>query len=231
MTKPSNTGLSDPHLIEVLLGALHLPGPNDDRWHELLKHGGALAAVIPVSPHQYTLIFRRPRDDEKGTRAESDNAFRQRASEARALAIVTADWQPVADEFWQLRSIEPMFHQAVIVLAALRSEVADKDEALAAKDEALAKADAALADKSELYDGLVAMLDTLTKRRKLTEQQFETLSRLVIERAIIARIEAFEARLVQFEARVSPRRKLELPPPALAPHPKPEGTPDVGQEA
>jgi hypothetical protein len=84
-------------------------------------------------------------------------------------------------------------------------------------NQALADKDAAIADKNELYGSLLEMLHTLTKRRRLSKWQFEILSRLIIERAIVDRIEAFEARLAKFEATQSASRKLELPPPQLQP--------------
>jgi hypothetical protein len=99
--------------------------------------------------------------------------------------------------------------------------ITDLDKALADKDEALH-------DKNELYGSLLEMLHTLTKRHRLSKSQFEILSRLVIERAIVDRLEAFEARLAEFEEKRRASSSLALP--AAAPHPKPEG-PDVEQEA
>jgi hypothetical protein len=89
------------------------------------------------------------------------------------------------------------------------------DVELAHKEAELMEKDAALADKSELYDSLVAMLDTLTRGRKFTEQQFEILSRIIVEQSIRAKIDALEARLAEFEATQSRERlkPLELPPP------------------
>jgi hypothetical protein len=91
---------------------------------------------------------------------------------------------------------------ASAALAELHREIASKDAALAAKD-------VALADKNELYDGLVVMLDTLL-HDKLTEEQFATLGRIIIEKSIRAKIDAFEARLPSLsDARCA--RSLPLP--------------------
>jgi hypothetical protein len=92
-------------------------------------------------------------------------------------------------------------------------------------DQALADKDAALRDVNELYGGLLEMLQALTKRHWLTKAQFEHLAHLVVERAIVDRVEAFEERLSQFEAALRSSSRRELPPPP-PPH---EGDLDDGE--
>jgi hypothetical protein len=89
-------------------------------------------------------------------------------------------------------------------------------------DKALADKDKVIADLNELYGSLLEMLQYLTRRRRFSKQQLEILSRLMIERAIVDRLEAFEARLTEFEAAQS-RSKPELP----SPQPQPQGNLDV----
>jgi hypothetical protein len=87
-------------------------------------------------------------------------------------------------------------------------------------DAALADKDKVIADLHELHGGLLEMLQTLTRRRRFSKPQLEILSRLLVERAIVDRLEAFEARLTEFEA--AQRSKLEL----SSPPPQPESTRD-----
>jgi hypothetical protein len=116
---------SNPELIETI-GMAFMPWPLPENWQPLLAKGGALAALVPTDNHRYTLIFRQPAHD--GTPTESDSSFRARADRAKAIAIVTEDWRLVADEYARLVDIERMFHQAVIDLAALRSQLAEETE-------------------------------------------------------------------------------------------------------
>jgi hypothetical protein len=84
-------------------------------------------------------------------------------------------------------------------------------------DRALADKDKVITDLNELHGGLLEMLQTLTRRRRFSKPQLEILSRLLVEKAIVDRLEAFEARLTEFEA--AQRSQL-----LLSPHP--EGTRD-----
>jgi hypothetical protein len=72
-----------------------------------------------------------------------------------------------------------------------------------------------------LYDSLVDMLHKLTLD-KFNNQHLKLLGRLVVEKSIVTRLNAFEARLAEFEAAQSREcsKQLELPPP------QPEGIPD-----
>ena len=78
----------------------------------------------------------------------------------------------------------------------------------AQKDKALAQKDAALVDLRE---------------------RFENMGRLVVEGAIVAKVDAFAARLDAYEAERRASSSLALPAPAS--NPKPESTLDVEQEA
>jgi hypothetical protein len=94
---------SHPILFETL--AMAFDGPAlTPKWQALLKNGGSIAAVVPVGERRYTLSFRQPARD--GHRTETDDAFRERMMERKALAIINKDWLAAIEEWKHLQETE-----------------------------------------------------------------------------------------------------------------------------
>jgi hypothetical protein len=94
----------------------------NEHWQRQLEEG-ALGAVIPKGKKSYELIFRGF--------TECIEQFYDRAARKQAVAVLTKGWQD------QIREFREMCDD----LDALRAEIAQKDEAIAAQDAALVEAD------------------------------------------------------------------------------------------
>jgi hypothetical protein len=161
------------------------------RDHPLRKHvqRGELIGVVIREHEGYCGIMPRWGNE---TQKQLIEHFGEKDVAIYAAGLVTKE----------MRGLVDLITRFDVELAHTEAELMQKDAALAQT----------IADKDETIDGFVDLLLAITND-KLSTPQFERLSRLVVEKSIVARLEAFEARLAEFEATQSAHRMLELPPP------------------
>jgi hypothetical protein len=172
---------------------------------KFLKQGEAFAAVL-----QKENSFKGDLELVARGEGQSESLFiMQVRATNRAIAIVDGLWVEVVD---RLVHVPALAHE----LEATKQELALAKREYDDLTDLLLRVSNEPANKKALHlagDDLVAMLDTLIRGRKFTEQEFEILSRMIVEQSIRAKIDALEARFDAYEAAQSQSRLLPPPQP------------------